>query len=232
LRGNLFAMSIVNIRSFVRREGRLTNGQKSALKTLWPIFGVDNNTSIDDLDSLFGRPAPKVLEIGFGMGDSLAAMAQSNSDIDYLGIEIHRPGIGHLLSLANKTNITNLRIINQDAVDALQTIIPDQSFDTIQIFFPDPWPKKRHHKRRLIQPEFSDKLIKKLKFGGKLHLATDWEDYAQHMLSVLNKFHQISNASRQGTFIERPPSRPITKFERRGTNLGHNVWDLLYVKNH
>lgn len=226
------AFHLTNIRSFVRRGGRLTNGQKSALKTLWPIYGVDNSASIVDLDVLFGRPTAKVLEIGFGMGDSLATMALSNSDIDYLGIEIHRPGIGHLLSLAKKSNIKNLRIINQDAVEALQTNIPDQSFDTIQIFFPDPWPKQRHHKRRLIQPEFSDMLIKKLKFGGKLHLATDWEDYAQHMLNVLNKLQKISNTSHQGTFIERPLSRPITKFERRGTNLGHKVWDLLYVRNH
>lgn len=216
--------------SFVRRAGRLTAGQQHAIDTHWNRLGIDSAPQLLDLDSLFGRIAPRVLEIGFGNGESLAAMAQAHPHIDYLGIEVHRPGIGHLLIQAEALGLANLRVMCSDAVEALKHQIPDASLDRIQIFFPDPWPKKRHHKRRLIQPSFVALLAQKLKPGASLHLATDWQDYAQHSLKVIEMSGGFVNIAGNGEFFPRPASRPITKFERRGERLGHGVWDLIFER--
>lgn len=216
------------IRSFVRREGRLTKGQLRALEELWPIYGINCQKSVIDLDKTFDRTAPKILEIGFGNGHSLARMAHESPDNDYLGIEVHRPGVGSLLLQIEELGLSNIRIICNDAVDVLQQCIPDQSLDRVQIFFPDPWHKKRHHKRRIVQPDFVTLIARKLKPGGLLHLATDWEDYAHHMFEVMKKASVFENTSKHGDFVERPDYRPITKFEQRGHKLGHGVWDLIY----
>lgn len=216
--------------SFVRREGHLTAGQQRALDTLWDRFGIDFTSNLLDLDSLFGRRVPRVLEIGFGNGESLATMAQAHPDIDYLGIEVHRPGLGHLLIQAEAGGLSNLRVMCSDAVEALKYQIPDTALDHIQIFFPDPWPKKRHHKRRLIQPPFVALLARKLKAGASLHLATDWEDYALHMLKALEMSDDFVNSAGDGGFTPRPAYRPVTKFERRGERLGHGIWDLIFER--
>ncbi|WP_455199201.1 tRNA (guanosine(46)-N7)-methyltransferase TrmB [Kaarinaea lacus] len=216
------------IRSFVRREGRLTRGQQRALEQLWPIYGLENDNAIIDLDKTFGRNAPRVLEIGFGNGQSLANMAMAFPKNDYLGIEVHRPGVGALLLLAEEMGLTNIRIICDDAVDVLKNRIADHSLDRIQIFFPDPWHKKRHHKRRIIQPEFVALIGLKLKPGGLLHLATDWEHYAQQMTEIMKQAIDFANTSPNSDYVERPEYRPLTKFEQRGQRLGHGVWDLIY----
>ncbi len=217
------------IRSFVRREGRLTEGQARALELLWPRFGVEAGEQPIDLNTLFGREAPRVLEIGFGMGDSLAEMAAAQPDHDWLGIEVHRPGVGRLLIHVEQLGLTNLRVMCTDAVEVLQRQLADGSLDRVQIFFPDPWHKKRHHKRRLIQPPLVALLVRKLKPGGAIHLATDWEPYAQHMLAVLSGTPGLTNRSPSGDYVPRPDHRPQTKFERRGARLGHGVWDLLFT---
>jgi len=183
------------------------------------------------MDAPFARSAPVVLEIGFGMGDSLAQQAITQSQNNFIGIEVHRPGVGHLLSLIAKHELNNIRIYCTDAVEALKHCIPDNSLDSVQIFFPDPWPKKRHHKRRLVQRPIVKLIVSKLKAGGTLHLATDWENYAEHMLEVLNACSELTNTSTNGPFVERPDSRPLTKFESRGKRLGHGVWDLVFRKN-
>jgi tRNA (guanine-N7-)-methyltransferase len=216
------------IRSFVRREGRLTRGQEHALTELWPVYGINNDASVLDLDAVFGRTAVKILEIGFGNGKSLAQMAATHPENDYLGIEVHRPGVGSLLILAEEQNLSNLRVICDDAVEVLNHRIPDASLDQVQIFFPDPWHKKRHHKRRIIQPTFIRLIAQKLKSGGRLHLATDWEDYARQMSEVLKHSPDFENTSHTNDFVPRPDYRPLTKFEQRGQRLGHGVWDLVY----
>ena len=217
------------IRSFVRREGRMTQAQARAIDTLWQQYGVDLIDTPLDLDALFGHRAPRILEIGFGNGESLAVLAQRNPDVDFLGIEVHRPGVGHLLMLAHERDIRNLRVICADAVEVLSKQLPQNSLDTIQIFFPDPWPKKRHHKRRLIQAPLVKLLIPILKPGGRLHLATDWQNYAEHMLAVLEAESDLVNTQDDG-FAPRPDERPVTKFERRGQKLGHWVWDLIFTR--
>ena len=216
------------IRSYVLREGRITAGQKRALETLWPRFGIDKHTIIKDLDTLFGNSNPMVLEIGFGMGESLAQMAQESPQTDFIGIEVYRPGVGYLLSEIEKHDLHNLKVMCGDAVELLESVLPDKAFDRIQVFFPDPWHKKRHNKRRLIQTEFLNKLAKKLKNKGIIHLATDWEDYARHMKHTLDACPAYKNTANNNNFAERPDYRPITKFERRGHKLGHGVWDLIY----
>jgi tRNA (guanine-N7-)-methyltransferase len=218
------------IRSFVRREGRLTPGQQRALETLWERYGVDPPAELLDLDALFGRQAPHILEIGFGNGESLAAMAQVQAEVDYLGIEVHRPGAGHLLMLLARFGLTNVRVLCMDAVEVLERHLPEACLDRIQIFFPDPWPKQRHHKRRLIQPALVALLAHKLKPGACLHLATDWEHYARHMLAVLEAAGDFVNAMEEGGFAPRPPYRPLTKFEQRGERLGHRVWELIFTR--
>lgn len=218
------------IRSFVRREGRITVAQQRALETLWPRFGITPGTAKLDLDVIFGRRAPRILEIGFGMGDALLACASTHPEIDYLGIEVHRPGIGSVLRKLDELNLNNVRIIDGDALEALRWHLPDASLDAIHVFFPDPWPKKRHHKRRLVQPEFMTLAHAKLKLGGRLHFATDWESYAQHMLEVVNATPQFRNVADTGSFAIACVNRPETKFERRGRALGHGVWDLIAEK--
>lgn len=218
------------IRSFVRREGRLTPGQQKALDQLWPIFGIEDEQEALDLNTLFNREAPRVLEIGFGNGASLAQMAKNQPDHDFIGIEVHRPGVGQLLKSIQNDELSNVRVACTDAVALLKNRIKDKSLDRIQIFFPDPWHKKRHHKRRIIQPAFVNVLADKLKHGGHLHLATDWQDYAEQMLEDVSGNERFSNCSHDGSYIERPDYRPITKFEQRGHRLGHGVWDLLFKR--
>jgi len=219
------------IRSFVRREGRMTPSQERAFNILWQQYGLELQNQRLDYQQIFGRTAPCVLEIGFGMGQSLLQQAQQNPHQDYLGIEVHRPGVGALLAGIEKYNLQNIRIFCADAVEVLKQCIPDASLDLIQIFFPDPWPKRRHHKRRLIQADLVNLLHNKLKFMAKLHLATDWQDYADQMLTVLSDASGWKNLAGENQFSPRPPERPLTKFEQRGEKLGHGVWDLLFEKN-
>jgi tRNA (guanine-N7-)-methyltransferase len=216
------------IRSFVRREGRLTAGQQRALEQLWPRYGIELPEDADALRSWLWTDHPVTLEIGFGNGDTLAEMASQNPDRRFLGIEVHRPGVGHLLQLIEREGLENLRIVSADAVEVLREQIPEASLDTVLVLFPDPWPKKRHHKRRLVQPEFVELVASQMKPGGRFHLATDWEDYAQQMLAVLEASEGFENATGPGQFAPRPDYRLPTKFERRGQRLGHAVWDLIY----
>ena len=218
------------IRSFVRREGRLTKGQERALNELWDKYGISNDDQMLDFDKIFDRNAPKVLEIGFGNGHSLAKMAADHADEDYLGIEVHRPGAGALLLLIKEYGLSNIRLMCDDAVEIIKHRIPDNSLDRVQLFFPDPWHKKRHHKRRILQEEFVSRLSKKLKQGGLFHMATDWEDYALQMVDVMSISTAFENTVNSSNFAPRPDYRPITKFELRGKRLGHGVWDLIYKK--
>jgi tRNA (guanine-N7-)-methyltransferase len=219
------------IRSFVLRAGRVTAAQERALAELWPVFGVDVDGARPlDLDAMFGRRAPRCLEIGFGAGEVIGALALAHPETDYVGIEVHRAGVGRLLQVAQEHALSNLRIICHDAVPVLTHSIADESFDSILIFFPDPWHKKRHHKRRLIETTFMDLLAAKLKTGGVLRLATDWQAYAEQMLAVGNACERLRSSSADRTYVERPEFRPPTRFERRGARLGHGVWDLAYIK--
>jgi len=219
------------VRSFVRREGRLTPGQQKAIDTLWSDFAIDEGDSIIDLNELFGRDAPKVLEIGFGNGASLAQMASAQPDQDFVGIEVHRPGVGQLLKAIDEQGLTNLRVACTDAVVLLQDRITDNALDRLQLYFPDPWHKKRHHKRRIIQPSFVELLSQKIKSGGHLHMATDWQHYAEQMLEDLSSNSDFINCGDDSGYIERPDYRPLTKFEQRGHRLGHGVWDLLFKRS-
>ncbi len=218
------------IRSYVRREGRLTPAQRQALEDLWPRYGVDVGEGALDLDALFGRVAPRVLEIGFGNGENLLHMAAIHPENDFLGIEVHRPGVGHLLQRLDEQSFTNVRVICHDAVEVLQRHLADAAFDKVLLFFPDPWPKKRHHKRRIVQPAFIELLKRKLKSGGVFHVATDWEDYAVHVLNVMTAQPELRNLAADGRNSPRPDYRPETKFERRGQRLGHAIFDLLFER--
>jgi tRNA (guanine-N7-)-methyltransferase len=220
---------IRKIRSFVRREGRMTAGQQRALRELWPRYGVDSNGMID-LNALFGRRAPVTLEIGFGNGDTLLTLAQASPDIDFIGIEVHRPGVGRLLQALEDRHINNVRVMCDDAVEILQHCLPDHSLQRVLLFFPDPWHKKRHHKRRIVEPGFVELVARKLQRGGILHMATDWENYAQHMLEVVSASPVFRNCAGPGRYSVKPAWRPITKFEQRGLRLGHGVWDLLFER--
>lgn len=217
------------IRSFVRREGRLTIRQKKALNHDTP-FLIQMDTHKFDLNALFGRTAPTVLEIGFGMGQALLEMAIAFPHHNFIGIDIYRPGIATVLANIEENSLQNIRILEADAQEALPTCFSDDILDAINIFFPDPWPKKRHHKRRLIQSNFVAMLVSKLKMGGRLHLATDWEDYALQMLDVLNHEKGLANASPTQGFSTSRQDRPLTKYEKRGVGLGHGVWDLIFIK--
>lgn len=218
------------VRSFVKREGRLTKGQAAAIERHWPTMGLSISQGMLDLANIFGNENPVTFEIGFGMGQSLVEMAKQSPERNFIGVEVHEPGVGACLMAAGQEQLTNLRIYNEDAVEVLKQCIPDQSLDCMQVFFPDPWHKKRHHKRRIIQPEFVAQLVTKLSSAGTLHLATDWENYAEHMLEVLNENGDLSNQSATNDYVPRPEHRPKTKFEQRGERKGHGVWDLMFSK--
>ena len=214
------------IRSFVTRAGRITSAQERALEELWPQYGIEIGTAPMDLDAVFGRRARKVAEIGFGNGENLLALAASRPQEDFLGIEVHRPGVGRLLLQLKERQLTNVRVVCHDAVEVLERILGASSLDEILILFPDPWPKKRHHKRRLLQPAFAALLAQRLKAGAVLRLATDWEPYAEEMLATLSAEPRLRNVAGETGYVPRPPERPPTRFERRGERLGHKVWDL------
>jgi len=214
------------VRSFVIRGGRATVAQQRALDELWPRYGIEP-AGIIDLDQMFARSAPRMLEIGFGAGEALLHFAQRHPEIDCIGIEVHKPGVGHLMLGAEAACLRNVRVLCHDAVEVLQQQLAPASVELIHIFFPDPWPKKRHHKRRLIQPAFVELLARVLKPGGTLRLATDWEPYALHMREVIDASVSFTNESDTG-FTARNEERTLTRFERRGHRLGHGVWDLSY----
>lgn len=218
------------IRSFVRREGRLTKGQEQAMYDCWPMMGIDFDKQNLDWQKVFGNTNPVVLEIGFGMGASFCEMASTAPEKNFIGIEVHSPGVGACLMAARDAQVTNLRVMCHDAVEVFEHMLPNQSLDTVQLFFPDPWHKKRHHKRRIVQLDFAQMLRSKLKIGGIFHMATDWEEYATHMTEVMDIAPGYQNTATDGPYIQRPQERPLTKFEARGHRLGHGVWDLKYKR--
>ena len=218
------------IRSYVLRQGRLTKGQEKALVELWPAFGIEYSPQALELPKTFGRQdSLKILEIGFGMGETTATIAQTMPERDFLGVEVHTPGVGGLLKLIGEKSLSNVRIIQHDVVDVLSHMIADASLDGVHIFFPDPWHKKRHHKRRLIQAEFVKLLCSKLKLGAYLHVATDWQEYAEWVLEILKIEPLLANSAND--YAPKPAYRPLTKFENRGIKLGHGVWDLIFIRN-
>lgn len=221
---------ISKVKSFVKREGRLTKGQAKALEDFWPTMGIEYSGELLDLEQVFGRRAPVVLEIGFGMGKSLVEMAANAPDQDFIGIEVHRPGVGAALSEAGERGLTNLRVMEHDAVEVLNNMLAPESLSRLQLYFPDPWHKKRHHKRRIVQADFAQTVRSKLAIGGHFHMATDWENYAQYMAEVMNAAAGYQNTAQNGDYVPRPDYRPITKFEVRGQKLGHGVWDLIYQR--
>jgi tRNA (guanine-N7-)-methyltransferase len=214
------------IRSFVLRQGRISGAQRRAHTDLFPAYGVPFSPAVVDLDRAFGRSAPKILEIGFGMGETTAIIAKEHPENDYLGVEVHTPGVGSLLKRIAELDLKNVRIIQHDAVEVLRHMIPADSLDGVHLFFPDPWPKKRHHKRRLLQGPFLALLASRMKPGATVHVCTDWEDYARQMLEVLTAEPALENTA--PAYAARPDTRPHTKFERRGLKLGHRVWDLVF----
>lgn len=216
------------IRSFVRREGRLTPAQARALQELLPRYGVEHPGPAIEPRAIFGREAPLTMEIGFGNGEALLSAARAHPERDFLGIEVHRPGVGRLLNGLAETGTENVRVVCADAAEVVRDRLPEACLDACWVFFPDPWPKKRHHKRRLIQPQFASALASRLKPGGILHLATDWTDYAEHMLEVLDAEPLLVNAAGPGHYAPRPEWRPETRFETRGARRGHAVHDLIY----
>ena len=206
----------------------MTVAQARAWAELWPRFGLESTDAPLDLAAVFGRAAPRTLEIGFGNGESLVALATAHPERDFLGIEVHRPGVGHLLLRIEELGLSNLRVICRDAVEVLQRCIADAAFDEVLLYFPDPWPKKRHHKRRIVQPDFVALVASRLRPGGVFRMATDWEPYAEHMRAVVGACSTLHNDSVDGKYVPRPDSRPVTRFERRGQRLGHGVWDLAF----
>jgi len=216
------------IRSYVLRAGRMGSGQVRALQELGPRYVLPFQAGVPDWDAVFGRSAPRIVEIGFGMGAATAAIAAARPETDFIGIEVHEPGVGALLRLIGERALTNLRIVQHDAVQVLQQMIAPASLAGVHLYFPDPWHKKRHHKRRIVQPGFVAQVASRLAPGGVLHCATDWEPYAQQMLEVLSAEPALRNTA-EG-FAPRPPWRPPTKFEQRGLRLGHGVWDLLFTR--
>ena len=215
-----------HIRSFVLRQGRVSNAQRRYYDEMMAKIGIPYTQSPLDFDAVFGRQAPRILEIGFGMGETSATIAESNPQNDYIGVEVHTPGVGSLCKLIAEKELSNQRIIQHDAVEVLRDMIPERSLDGFHIFFPDPWPKARHHKRRLIQPPLVNVIASRLKPGGYLHCATDWENYAEQMLAVLSAESLLQNTAE--TYAPRPDYRPLTKFEQRGLRLGHGVWDVIF----
>ena len=218
------------IKSFVMRSGRMTEGQQRGLDLGWPKYGLEPGAGLQDFDQLFGRHARRTLEIGFGMGQATLEMAAAAADEDFIGVEVHRPGVGALLNGMLTQNLSNIRVYSADAIEVLRDCVADASLDRLLLFFPDPWHKSRHHKRRIVQPAWAQLVRQKLKVGGVLHMATDWEAYAEHMLEVMNGEPGYRNLAEDGRYVPRPAERPVTKFERRGERLGHGVWDLKFQR--
>jgi tRNA (guanine-N7-)-methyltransferase len=216
------------IRSFVLRQGRFSPGQQRAYEMLMPRFGVPFSPAFLDLEAVFGRKAPKILEIGFGMGETTARIASEHPENDYLGVEVHTPGVGALLKRVDELALTNVRVIQHDAVEVVRDMVPPGSLAGVHVFFPDPWPKKRHHKRRLLQLPFAELLASRLAPGGYFHVATDWQEYAEHILATLGVVRDLENP--HPGFAARPADRPETKFENRGRRLGHGSWDTIFRK--
>ena len=221
---------IRKVRSFVKREGRLTNAQGRALEEHWSTMGLNHSDGLLDFAKVFGNNNPVVLEIGFGMGKSLVEMAKAAPELNFIGIEVHRPGVGACIATAQENNVTNLKVYEHDAIEILADCIPAQSLTTVQLFFPDPWHKKKHHKRRIVQADFVETIRHKLKVGGVFHMATDWENYAECMLEDMQSAQGFTNLSSTNDYVPRPDSRPLTKFENRGQNLGHGVWDIQFTR--
>ncbi|MCL9683343.1 tRNA (guanosine(46)-N7)-methyltransferase TrmB [Legionella maioricensis] len=218
------------IKSYVLRAGRVSNRQQQGLDLWFKDYELPMGNTPWSFSKEFGRSAETVVEIGFGMGTSLLSMAKDNPHLNYIGVEVHKAGVGSLVADLHDHQLSNVRIAAHDAVEVFQTQIEDNSLSGVQIFFPDPWHKKRHHKRRLIQPEFIQLLVKKIRQGGFIHCATDWQEYAEHMLEVLSAEPAVHNQQLAGGYSPRPESRPLTKFEQRGERLGHGVWDLIFIK--
>ncbi|MBQ8706746.1 MAG: tRNA (guanosine(46)-N7)-methyltransferase TrmB [Succinivibrionaceae bacterium] len=222
--------SFRRIVSFVRREGRLTKGQSRALDELWPVYGIEYKAEPLDLAAIFGNSNPVVFEIGFGMGRSLLEMAEAAPEVNFLGTEVHRPGIGACLMGIRDKSLSNIRVMDHDAVEILKNMLPSGSLQRLQLYFPDPWHKKKHHKRRIVQVDFLQLVASRLVLGGVIHMATDWQEYAEHMRDAGNACGFLKNLSHSGDFVPRPDFRPVTKFEERGLRLGHGVWDLMFEK--
>jgi tRNA (guanine-N7-)-methyltransferase len=219
-----------HIRSFVLRQGRFTPAQQRAFEQHWQRFGLEPTTTPPDWATVFGRAAPLVVEIGFGNGEQLLHAGTHETQRDFIGIEVHRPGVGRLMNALAAHNVENVRLYNHDAIEVLQRCIAAESLDEVRIYFPDPWPKKRQQKRRLVQPEFADMIASRVRLGGRLHLATDWADYSAHMLEVLDASPRWRNLAGAGRTVPRPEWRIETHFEKRGVRLGHGVWDLVYER--
>lgn len=219
-----------SIRSFVIRGGRITEGQEAAFKQWWPSYGLSLFSGTLAENGGLRESAPLIVEVGFGMGDSLWQMVKQAPEADFVGIEVHPPGVGRLINNAGKDELTNLKVYMADATDVMTDCIADNSIDRFQLYFPDPWHKKKHHKRRIVQPEFVNLIVQKLKPGGIIHMATDWENYAEHMIEVLKEISGIACLGGEDGYAEKPSYRPHTKFEARGERLGHGVWDILYQK--
>lgn len=221
---------IRTIKSFVIRAGRMTDGQKTAFEQHWKEQGLELDAGLLNFSEVFGNDNPVVLEIGFGMGKSLIEMAVARPDINYIGVEVHMPGVGRILRDAQEQNVKNLRVFRDDAIEVLDKCIADGSLQGVQLFFPDPWHKKKHNKRRIVQPHFAQQIRRKLKQGGLFHMATDWQPYAEHMLEVMAVAEGYENTAPDNAYCPRPDFRPLTKFENRGEKLGHGVWDLIFKK--
>lgn len=219
------------IKSFVVRSSRMTTGQQQGWDMYWEKYGLDLADDVLDFKTLFGNDNPVVFEIGFGMGGSLHEMAKAAPNTNFIGVEVHRPGVGALLAMIGGDNLSNVRVMCCDAIEVINKMLPENSIARLQLYFPDPWHKKRHHKRRIVQPEFLNRIRPKLIEDGVLHFATDWEPYAEQMIEVLDTHEGFDNMAADTTYAERPEYRPATKFERRGLKLGHGVWDILYQKN-
>jgi len=220
---------VPRIKSFIKRVGRMTSGQRVALDTLWEQYCLDPEKSYD-FTAVFGNDAPTILEIGFGNGESLAKTALANPDQNYIGIEVHKPGVGSLLLQLDRDNITNVRVFYHDAIEILENCVAEQSLAAVHLFFPDPWHKRKHHKRRIVRDSFMQLLAVKIKSGGYFHTATDWEHYAKHMLKILVVAENFTNQNTEHAYCPRPEYRPLTKFEQRGLRLGHGVWDLIFQR--
>jgi len=218
------------IRSFVVRGGRMTEGQQKNYEANWLVYGLDLDGGRIDYTTIFGRESDVVLEVGFGMGASLVEMAKNAPEKDFIGIEVHPPGVAKLMMLAKEEGVTNLRVYCDDAIEVMANCLPEKAASAFQLFFPDPWHKKKHNKRRIVQPLFSQQVANVLKVGGYFHMATDWQPYAEHMMEVMEEQTNYVNAAGVGEYHPRPEWRPLTKFEQRGERLGHGVWDLIYAK--